>query len=309
METKTACVILNPYSNRWGARQRWPEAEAALRQAGVNFEMWQSENPGDGILLAHKAVEQGYSPIIAAGGDGAIGEVLNGLHRAGMQAPEAQQTSPRVLGPLAILPLGTANDLAHNLGLPLELVPAAQAIAAGVTRRFDLGQANEWVFHNNSAVGLEPVVTQWNIRMVRLKGVLRYLVAALRAIAEGKSWSAQLEWDGGSYEGPISLVSVGNCAVTGGLFKMAPAADPQDGKLTFVYAHSASRLKMLSLLPRAINGSYVNDPLVHQHHTTRLMIKLSPGSPIQVDGELRALELSSVEYRALPARLDLLGAW
>jgi diacylglycerol kinase (ATP) len=294
------CVILNPYSNRWNAKKRWPEAEAAMRRAGLEFEIWETQGPSDGIRLAEEAARQGYSPVISAGGDGATGEVLNGLYRAD---PDG------VLGPLGVLPLGTANDLAHNLGLPLDLEAAAQAIAAGVARRIDLGMANEWVFHNNSAVGLEPVVTQWNARMVRFKGVLRYLAAALRAIAEGPRWSARLAWDDGDYEGPLSLVSVGNCPVTGGLFRMAPAADPVDGKLTFVYAFAASRLKMFSLLPRAINGSYVDDPAVHQHHAERLTIELSPGSPIQVDGELRADELTRVEYRVLPARLDILGSW
>jgi diacylglycerol kinase family enzyme len=66
---------------------------------------------------------------------------------------------------------------------------------------------------------------------------------------------------------------------------------------------------MLSLLPRAINGSYVNDPVVHQHHTERLSIELTPGSPIQVDGELRATELTQVEYRVLAKRLDIFGPW
>lgn len=298
MTSTKAFVILNPYSNRWQARQRWPEAATALTHAGVDFEMRETGGPGDGIALAKQAAEQGFSPIISAGGDGALGEVLNGLYRA---KPEG------VLGPLGLVPLGTANDLAHNLGLPLELDAAAQAIAAGQTRRIDLGQANEWVFHNNSAVGLEPVVTQWNVRMVKLKGVVRYLAAALRAILSGPRWEGRLTWDDGAYEGPISLVSVGNCPVTGGLFRMAPAADPQDGKLTFVFAYAASRLKMLTLLPRAMDGSYVNDPAVHQHHTTRLTIELTSGTPIQIDGELRGESLTKVEYQALPARLDILG--
>jgi YegS/Rv2252/BmrU family lipid kinase len=293
----TACVILNPYSNRWNAKKRWPEAEAALREAGIQFEFRESQQPGDGIRLAQEAAGQGFSPIISAGGDGGTSEVLNGLARASQGG---------VLGPLGLLPLGTANDLAHNLGLPLDLKEAAQAIAAGKTCRIDLGQANEWLFHNNSAIGLEPVVTQWNIRMVRFRGVMRYLAAALRAIASGPRWQAKLKWDDGEYEGPISLVSVGNCPVTGGLFRMAPAADPYDGKLTFVYAYAASRLKMLGLLPRAIDGSYVNDPAVHQHHTTRLEITLTSGSPIQIDGELRASSLTQVEYRILPGRLDIL---
>lgn len=293
-----ACVILNPYSNRWNARKCWPEAEAALRAAGIEFEFRETEQPGDGILLAEQAARQGFSPVISAGGDGALGEVLNGLYRADPNG---------ILGPFGVIPLGTANDLAHNLGLPLDLKDAAEAIAAGKTRRIDLGKANEWVFHNNSAVGLEPVVTQWNVRMVHLKGVLRYLVAAMRAIASGPRWNCKLQWDDGEYSGPMSLVSVGNCPVTGGLFRMAPAADPQDGKLTFVYAFASSRLKMLSLLPRAINGSYVDDPAVHQHHTTRLQIELIPGSPIQIDGELRSNDLTRVEYSILPARLEILS--
>jgi diacylglycerol kinase (ATP) len=265
----------------------------------VEFELWVSESPGAGLQLAEKAARQGYSPIIAAGGDGAIGEVVNGLYRAN---PEG------VLGPMGVLPLGTANDLAHNLGLPLELPAAARAIAAGKTRRIDLGKANDWVFDNNSAVGLEPVVTDYNVRMVRLQGVIRYLVAALRAIMSGPRWEAQLEWDGGSYRGPVTLVTVGNCPVTGGLFRMAPAADPADGKLTFVFGFAASRLQMLALLPRTISGDYVNHPAMHQHHTTHLSIQLDHPSPIQVDGELRSLAITQVEYSVLAGRLDVITA-
>ncbi len=293
----TAKVILNPYSARWMARKRRPEMEAALRAAGLDFEVVETNAPGEGVTLAEAAARQGYAPIIAAGGDGAIGEVVNGLHRA---SPDG------VLGPLGLMPMGTANDLVHNLGLPLELGAMARAIAGGQTRRIDLGMANEWVFDNNSAVGLEPMVTLYNIRMVRLRGVIRYLVAALRAINQKPAWAMRLEWDDGGYEGPVSLVTVGNCAVTGGLFRMAPAADPTDGKLTFVYAYAPTRLKMLSLLPRAISGDYVKDPAVHQHHTTKLRISMTPESPIQVDGEIRSHGLGSVTYEALPARLDVL---
>lgn len=293
----TAKVILNPYSARWTARKRRPEMEAALRTAGLDFEVVETNAAGEGVALAEAAARQGFAPIIAAGGDGAIGEVVNGLYRA---SPDG------VLGPLGLMPMGTANDLVHNLGLPLKLDAMARAIAGGRTRRIDLGKANDWVFDNNSAVGLEPIVSLYNIRMVRLRGVIRYLVAALRAINQKPTWSMRLEWDDGGYEGPVSLVTVGNCAVTGGLFRMAPAADPTDGKLTFVYAYAPTRLKMLSLLPRAISGDYVKDPAVHQHHTANLRISMTPESPIQMDGEIRSHALRSVNYEVLPARLDIL---
>jgi len=293
----TAKVIFNPYAARWDALRRRPEAEEALQAAGIEYELVQSEEPGQVVSLAENAARDGYTPIIAAGGDGTFGEVVNGLFRA---KPEG------VLGPLGLLPLGTANDLPVNLGLPLDLKEAAQTIAGGVTRRIDLGKANEWVFDNNSAVGLEPVVTLYNIRMVRLRGLIRYLVAALRAINQKPEWTMRLEWDDGTYEGPVSLVSVGNCPITGGLFHMAPAADPTDGLLTFVYGYAPTRLRMLGLLPRAISGDYVNDPAIHQHHTQRLTINTSPATPIQTDGEIRSHELTEIHYQVLPERLDIL---
>jgi len=291
-----AKVILNPYSGRWSALKRKDEATAALREAGIEFELALTEGPQHGIELAEQAARAGFSPIISAGGDGATGEVVNGLHRA---APDG------VLGPLGVLPLGTANDLVVNLGLPRDLREAARVIAAGHTRRIDLGKVNDWVFDNNSAVGLEPVVSIYNVRMTRLKGVIRYLVAALRAIGQKPEWTMRLEWDDGSYEGPASLVSVGNCPLTGGVFRMAPAADPADGRLTFIYGFAPTRRKMLALLPKTMSGEHVNDPAIHQHHTRRLVIHTDPSSPLQVDGEVRAEALSDFTYVVLPARLDI----
>jgi diacylglycerol kinase (ATP) len=292
-----AKIILNPYSARWETQRRKSDIEAALKLAGIDYDLVETEGPNHATELAEQATRDGVSPLIVAGGDGTIGEVINGLHRA---QPEG------VLGPIGILPMGTANDLVTNIGLPLKLEEAAAAIAAGKTRRIDLGLANDWVFANNSAVGLEPVVTIYNIRMTSLRGVVRYLVAALRAIFSKPNWTMSIVWDDGKYEGPVSLVSVGNCPITGGLFRMAPAADPADGRLTFVHGYAPTRLRMLALLPRAISGDYVNDPAVHQYHTTQLTIRTSPATPIQTDGELRAEDLTEITYRILPARLDVI---
>lgn len=289
-------VILNPYSNRWKAEKRVPEIIDSLEQLSLDCEVVMSQKPEHAIDIAEQASREGRDPIIAAGGDGTIGEVINGLYRAN---PEG------VLGPLGIIPLGTANDLVVNLGLPLDIVGSLQAALGGKTRRIDLGQVNDWVFDNNSAVGLEPVVTIYNIRMTRLQGVLRYLVAALRAIAAKPEYEMRIRWDDGEFEGLVSLVSVGNCPLTGGMFKMAPDADPTDGLLTFVYGYAPTHWKMLSLLPRTISGGYIHDPAIHQHHTRQLEITCSPGTPIQADGEIRAENATTINYRALPARLDL----
>lgn len=294
-------VILNPYSNRWRARDRWPQAEAALRKAGLDFEVVISQRKRHIIELAEQAIREGASSIIVAGGDGSIGEAVNGILRAlgSVDAP---------LPPLGILPLGSANDFVCNLGLPLDLDRAAQVIAQGKTEQFDLCQCNERYFVNNSAIGLEPYVTTKQERIQWIKGQSRYVVAALWAIAEGPKWEAHIEWEEGAYEGPITLLSVGNAPRTGGVFYMTPHADPRDGRLTFAFGYRSSRLGVLRVLPSTMKagaGNYVELPGIYEHHSSFVKIKLNKRSPVHTDGELFENWQQQVEYRIYPGRLTV----
>lgn len=293
-----ARVILNPYSNRWNAHKRWPEAEAALRAAGVEFSLAVSDFRGHAVELARQACVDGFSPIIAAGGDGTIGDVVNGM---------AHASDGGHLGVLGIMPLGSANDFAYNLRLPLGLADAAKVIAAGNLRLIDVCTANDRYFVNNSAMGLEPYVTRIQQEMTWLKGMPRYLVAAVKGIFKHPTWQAHVEWDDGQYEGPLSLISVGNAPRTGGFF-MAPHADPADGKLTAVLAYKESALKTLALLPKALSpeGTFVNSPGVRQIHATHIRVRFDRPSPAHCDGELFAGEIASLEYGILPGRLSVL---
>jgi diacylglycerol kinase (ATP) len=293
-------VILNPYSNRWRARERWPQAEQALRQAGLTFEVVVSEYKRHILTLAEQAVADGVEGIIVAGGDGSIGEAVNGIVRA--------LGSVEALPPIGILPLGSANDSASNIGLPLDLFEAAQVIARGQVARFDLCQCNERYFVNNSAIGLEPYVTIKHERIQWIKGQMRYVVAALWAIAEGPNWEARLEWDGGTFEGPVTLLSVGNGPRTGGVFYMTPHADPRDGRLTFVFAYRPSRLAMLQTMPATMKsgaGNYTELPGVHEYHASYIKISLNRPSPAHTDGELFERWLQTLEYRIHPGRLSV----
>ncbi len=98
----TAKVILNPYSNRWNSQKRWPEAEAALKAAGVDFKVEVSQYKGHIVELVEQAARESCSPIIVAGGDGSLGDAVNGMARAARSETEK-------LGPFGIMPLGSAN--------------------------------------------------------------------------------------------------------------------------------------------------------------------------------------------------------
>jgi diacylglycerol kinase (ATP) len=297
----TAKIILNPYADRWTALARRPEAEAALKDAGIDYDLVVSEHPGHGIDLATQAVREGYDPIIAAGGDSTYNEIANGIVRA-----VANQPSQTVYG---ILPMGTANDLADNLGIPKDLREAAKIIAKGQTRRLDVCQVNDRCFVNNSGIGLETTVTVIQMGMKRLRGTIRYLVATLIAIKRNPGWMMDIEWDGGEYHGPVKLVSVGNNPRTGGVFYTVPNANPFDGKLSFVYGNVNSRGEILRLLPRLMQSgekNYTNHPSVHEIHCTWIKIHTEPATPAHTDGEVFDLAIQDLEYRIYPGKIPML---
>jgi diacylglycerol kinase (ATP) len=297
----TAKVILNPYSNRWNSQKRWSETESALKASGVKFDLAVSEKKGQIAELAEQAVLEKFSPIIVAGGDGSMGDAANGLMRA------AQSTKGK-LPPLGIMPTGSANDLVYALGLPTDLNEAAKVIAAGKTRAMDLGKLNNRYFVNNSAAGLEPYVTIKHEKIHWIKGMARYLVAAVQAIMDKPEWRGNLKWDGGEYNGTFSLISIGNGRRTGGFF-MTPHADPFDGKLTLAFGYRGTRLGLFQALPRAFNedkGSYVEMDGMQEVHAIRISIHLDKPSPAHTDGELLHKWIQDFEYEILPGYLNII---
>lgn len=295
-----AMLILNPYANRWTAGKRRQEAEDALTAAGIAYQVQLTERPRHGTELAYRAVKDGYSPIIAAGGDGSIGEVVHGTVTAGDECG--------LVPPVGLLPMGSANDLTDNLKLPRDLKACAQIIAAGHTRRLDLCQVNGQYFDNNSAIGLEPSITLIQQKIHRIKGTLRYLVATLRGVAANPQWTMHLEWDGGEYRGGITLVTVGNCARTGGIFYVTPHADPFDGKLTFVYGFIPTRMGILKVLPMTMKpgkGNYVEHPAIHEVHCTWLKIRSDQPTPFHADGEIQSEAIRELEYKIHPGKLPV----
>jgi YegS/Rv2252/BmrU family lipid kinase len=297
-----AALIVNPYAGRWRARRLVPVMERTLREAGLHLSVHVSTHIGEGIALARQAAEAGIPLVIAAGGDGTVNEVVNGLMTA---------SRPATLG---VLPVGTGNDFATMLGLPLELGAACQALAerSDRVRQVDVGrvlwESGQRYFANNSGLGLEAAVSVENDRLVRMKGKLRYIVAALKGIARARPWDVDLEWAAGRYHGPVTLLSVGNTRRTGGAFYLTPHARPDDGLFDFLYGYVASRLRLLHLLPMALQGKHIHEPEMNVDQSPQVRATLNPGTPVQCDGEVVALGARQVEYELLPGRLAVAAA-
>lgn len=289
-------VVLNPYANRWGAKAQAEETAEAFRAAGVECDLVVTETARQGVSIAEAAAREGYDAVVAAGGDGTINEVINGLIRAAGDGPTV---------PFGIIPLGTANDFNLMAGLPDAVEDSVRVIVAGKTRRIDAGQVNDRFFINNSAAAMEPMVTIENIKMTRLSGEIRYIVALLRALLKLKPWQMKLTWDGGGYEGPAYLLSVCNSPRTGG-FMMAPGAELDDGLLDMVFAPQVSKGAVISILLKLMQGKHIHHPAVTFQRITAIDLTSTPGTPLHSDGELFAEAAETVSYRVLPGKVTLL---
>ena len=295
-----AKVILNPYSNRWGAKRKAPEVQRILESLNYDFDWVETQGPGHGVELAREAVEQGFDPIVAAGGDGAISEVVNGMVGDGDVARAT----------LGVLPLGSANDYAYQLGIPADDLTAAckLLVDARYVRRLDLGRANAFVFMNDFIVGLGAIANMEAAKIQRIHGETRYILGAVRAILKAKWPTVGFRWaDGALEKRPIlmSYISIGYR--TGGVYFFSPDAQQDDGLLDFLVADARSRLGVFKLLPKTMKGTHVTEKGVYYHQTTWVEIESDDPLPMLVDGEIKTEFPTRVDVRVLPGAIRVIS--
>jgi len=208
--------------------------------------------PTHAIELAHQAAEAGYELVIAAGGDGTVHEVVNGL----MQVPAERR--PR----LGIIPLGSGNDFAHAIGLPPRPAEALRQAFLGQPRKIDLGvfqagHGRHEYFDNALGIGFDTTVTIRSRKLTWLRGFIIYLVAVLQTIIlNHEAPRMKIITDTEEWEDENILFVIGNGNREGGGFHVTPDARPDDGLLHYATIRHVSRLKMLRLLPEVMKGTH-----------------------------------------------------
>lgn len=318
-------VILNPSAGRGEGKRRKDELARALRQAGVDFDLVETTKPGHGIDLAADAHRRGAKVVMAAGGDGTVNEVINGLALAvdGVREqavpPDPLAIDPTtVVGTLALCPIGTANDLSDMLDLPRKVDLLAQRIAQRRTRRIDLGccllkspdaQLLRY-FGNNMGLGFEAQVTLESYKIQRVRGALRYLVAVLTAMRHFHSPEIELAWRRADEQWerrqrPTLLVSIGNTERTGGMFYMTPGATVDDGLLMLAMARKVSALGILRLLPQVLRGTHRRDRSVEMADCREVRYQCATGVPVHLDGEVVMEDAVEAHVLVQPRRLEL----
>jgi diacylglycerol kinase family enzyme len=281
------CVIFNPKAGRQGAARR---LRRLTRDWGKRAVLWPTERPGHGEELARSAAERGFSVVAAAGGDGTVHEVANGLLEAGR--PEVT---------FAVVPVGSANDYFHSLTYG----PVPPAADVGLVRD---ERGRQRYFVCGLGLGLNGTVTRESRRIRRLQGVPLYGLATLRALWYHYATPRMtLTLDGGPpWTTPTLMLSV-LLGRREGNFVMAPAARLDDGFFDYVHAGELSRWEVLRFLPRlALCGPPPDYPKTRQGRCRE--VRLSSEAPLicHIDGEFFCIpedNVRSLEIRLLPHAL------
>jgi diacylglycerol kinase (ATP) len=285
-------IVFNPQAGQGVMLQQALEQAAQIwRQQQWQVELQPTRWAGDATFWAAQAAAQGYDLVVAAGGDGTVNEVANGL----VGTPTA----------LAVLPVGTVNIWARELGLPMDVARSATAFLKAQLKSVDLGKAGDRHFLLMAGVGFDAAVTAGVCPQEKKRfGAIAYIKQALHLAWRWRGVRSLIRIDGRRVRGRILMVVIGNSQLYGGVFKMTAHATIDDGRLDVCVIKGrnllTAPLRLLSIFTRRYNL----DPKVEYYRATRVSIQGKRTLPVQVDGDY--LGKTPMNFEVVPAGLWVL---
>lgn len=278
MKMKRARIIYNPTSGRELFKRHLPEVLEKLEKAGYETSCHATTGAGDATNAARIAVERKYDLVVAAGGDGTINEVVNGL---------AEQEYRPTLG---IIPVGTTNDFARAIGVPRNIDGACDVIVEGNSVPIDIGRINDKYFVNIAGGGrLTELTYEVPSKLKTMLGQLAYYLKGMEMLPSIRPTEVSIEYDGKLFEGEIMLFLVSLTNSVGGFEKLAPDSSMNDGLFDLLILKKANLADFIKVATLAIRGEHINDP--HVLYTKANRVKVNPTEKMQInlDGEYGGL--------------------
>jgi len=281
-------LIANPVSGG-DARPRIAAAQAYLQNAGAEVDLVMTRARGDAMAEAKRAVEQGYDRVVAAGGDGTLNEVVNGIR------------SPDL--PIAFLPLGTVNVFALEAEIPLKLEAACALALRGEPRRITLGKIDDEFFLLMASVGWDAeAVASVRPGLKKWIGRLAYAVSALEVLLKGIQQPVEVVTEGGGRSQGFGVV-VSNCRYYGGRYVVTQEASMFHDQLHLCLIKQPGRMALLRFAGSLLLKRPLCPPLVEFMTLSRLELR-GQGVAVQVDGD--AWGHLPVRIEAVPAAVSMI---
>lgn len=247
--SREIAIFVNPTAGRGRGLKAAAIASDVLRARGLTPHQVSAPGATEGIERLRRKVRSGVASVVAVGGDGTVAAALQALAGTGT--------------PLGVVPVGSGNDFARELGLPLgDPAAAARVVADAYTRDVDLGRVGERWFATILCSGFDSRVNERANRLRWATGRTRYNAALLAELGGLRPVSYEVELDGRPLHVDATLIAVGNGRSYGGGLRMCPGADLFDGLFDVTVVQGCSRTQLLRVLPRVYGGGHLNHPKV-----------------------------------------------
>lgn len=291
-------IIANQRAGRCGAR--WKQGKVApidviqahLAALGVDSDVHLTSGPDDALQAARQGAQGEYAAVVAAGGDGTLRTVADGLVDTGM--------------PLGLLPMGTENVLARSVGVPLDLEGACRHLVRCPVRLMDAGRIGDRHFLCFAGIGFDAqVVEEVDMQMKEALGSMAYVAAAL-----GAAWKhrdlvprVRLTVDGRRVEHEFWLLLIGNIPMYGGQLRLTPRACPRDGLLDVCVFQRTDMPGSVRQWMAAAMGAHAELPDVAYYLGREIVVETDTPISYQVDGDSGGLTPCTVQV--VPAGLKV----
>jgi diacylglycerol kinase (ATP) len=260
-----------------------------LQECGLKYQEISVSKPNQLQEQIRRAAGDAELAIVM-GGDGTLNAAVEGILETGL--------------PLGIIPTGTANDLAHTLNVPTDIIAACRVIAEGHTQSIDLGWVNGKHFFNVASLGLTVQITRQLSKELKSRwGVLAYLFTAARVLMNARPRSVVIRAGDETHHVRTVQITVGNGRYYGGGLTVAADAAIDDGRLDLYSLEINRWWQMLPLLPAMRRGDFYSSPQVRTLHGQEFSVETVRTSRITADGELTAS--TPATFRVIPQAIKV----
>src|SRR3954463_285029 len=263
-------LLVNPASAGGKSLKLLPRVEAALDARRAVFRVERTRSLEHGVELALRAIELGEVPVVISG-DGLVGAVGGAM--AGAETP------------LGIVPGGRGNDLARVLGIPRDPLAAVAVLAAGESRRIDVGEANGKRFLGIVSVGFDSECNRLANEVTIIRSNLVYVYSLFRTLLAWKPARFTIRSESERIRTSGYSISVANNSTFGGGMRIAPEAELDDGLLDVITVGEVGKLRFVANLRKVFDGTHIDDEQVRMFRASRVEITASRPFPVYADGE------------------------
>ncbi|MFC2026152.1 diacylglycerol/lipid kinase family protein [Chloroflexota bacterium] len=305
MPDKKIKIIVNPNADFGRGYHSAAELRPVIEEFG-GADWAGTVYPTHAVELAKSAAQEGYKIIVAAGGDGTIHEVVNGL----MQIPA--ESRPQ----LGVVPIGSGNDFSHSLGMDTRPAYALRQILTGQVHKIDVGHVSDdhgrsEYFSNATGIGFDATVGFRFRKMKFLRGFLGYLVAVIQTVMiDNDAPVLKITTDNQSWEEGTLMLVICNGPREGGGFMVAPDALSDDGVFNYASICQVSRFMMFRLIPEVMKGTHGRFSQVRMGKLTRIDLESDRPLSIHMDGEIFSgigVDVRKLSLEIIPAAIEVVS--